>query len=139
MLEYLELRDLLESQNKEVPPELLNNIAVLYHLEAEAIQSFFEGRTSYNFRLTAENTTEENLTSAFSNAELLYQQALTKLAEESSLEGSLRIQALKTSIRYNVARLFEERGDIDKAEANYKDLLKSHPAFVECTSIFLFL
>jgi hypothetical protein len=77
------------------------------------------------------------LNEAFSYAESLYQQALTQLADENFLasEGALRVHGLQTSIRYNVARLFECRGDVDKAETHYKDLLKLHPAYIECRGI----
>ena len=130
----MELLTLLKKQDKPVPPELLNNMAVLYHLEAVGIQDYFDGNPTNLFKILPEEATENNLNQAFAFAESLYQQALTQLADDSFLatEDKFRVHALQTSIRYNVARLFECRGDVDKAEMHYKDLLKLHPAFIEC-------
>jgi RNA polymerase-associated protein CTR9 len=130
-LGYLELTELLEKQEKDVPPEILNNIAVLYHLEAEAIHSFSEGNFQMNFKLPQEAASEKYLEDTLSSAESLYQQALQKLADLDSTDLH-RKAALQLSIRYNVARLFECKGEAEKAEANYKDLLKAHPAFLDC-------
>ncbi|KAJ3371949.1 protein required for normal CLN1 and CLN2 G1 cyclin expression [Kappamyces sp. JEL0680] len=133
---YMELLALLEKQQAEIPPELLNNIAVLYHLEAEAINSFYEGNFQVNFKISPDAIGETNLNQALTSAESLYHQALTVLNTESFLESSnsQRVAALQISIRYNVARLFECTGNIDKAELHYKELLKSHPAFTDCAT-----
>lgn len=125
----------MEKKGKDIPPELLNNIAVLYHIEADSINSFYQGQYQVHCKILPEDTTEANLNEALDNAQNLYEQALTKLAESDFLEdreNAERVTALQTTIRFNVSRLYEARGEVDKADLNYKELLKVYPAFGEC-------
>lgn len=135
-VEYLQLHALLEKQKTSIPPELLNNIAVLYHIEADSINHFYQGSFQVNCRV--EDVTDLNLKAALDSAQSLYEQALTKLAQETHLtaQDPERLIALQTTIRFNVARLFESKGDIKKAENTYKELLGIYPAFGECNIIF---
>jgi RNA polymerase-associated protein CTR9 len=104
---------LKEKDPKTVPPQLLNNIAVLYHLGAES---------------------QKDPAIAYKNAESYYQQALTVLSDESftSTEDPWLVSSVGTTMRFNIARLYESQGDAPKAEIQYKELLKSHPAYIDC-------
>lgn len=107
--------------------ELVNNVAVLSHLEAESQDS-----------LKADpQTIEKKRADSLHAAQLLYQEALVLLTQEAYLKGqsSEKIFGIQTTIRYNVARLYEAKGDVDKAIAQYLDLLKVDPSFIECTNL----
>jgi RNA polymerase-associated protein CTR9 len=125
---YHELVQLLESEQKQVSPELLNNLAVLYHLEAEEIKNIFNSDYRKNYRVDVRGTDEANLESALEASEGLYQQALVAV---SGIQVD-KDYAIRTTIRYNVARLFESTGQVEKAQTHYEEILKSHPAYDDC-------
>lgn len=125
---------MLEEEGHSIPPELLNNVAVLYHLDAKAINSFFDPSYRKNFRISAEGTSHSHLFTVLSSAESLYQRALVTAAsnEYRSSEENWKVNAIQTIIRYNVALLFETRGEVEKAETHFKEILKIHPSFEDC-------
>lgn len=131
-IEYQELVSLLESQDAEVPPELLNNIAVLYHIEADAINSFFMGRFEVNCPINESDTSEAHFLEVLDAAETLYGKAVAILASPDFSADSSRTTALKTTIKFNVARLYETKGQTEKAVEKYNELLQSTPAFIDC-------
>jgi hypothetical protein len=44
ILEYSELHEFWRKKDRPVPPELLNYMAVLFHLEAVGIEDYFDGK-----------------------------------------------------------------------------------------------
>jgi RNA polymerase-associated protein CTR9 len=80
--------------------------------------------------------TSSNLGSLFllqgnvDNAEREYQYALERLANETGQDA----EVLKTDLAYNLARAYEENGDVVKASQWYRDVLRQHPEHMECES-----
>lgn len=62
------------------------------------------------------------------SAEREYQYALEKLANETGQAA----EVLKTDLAYNLARAYEENGDVVKASQWYRDVLRQHPEHMEC-------
>ncbi|ORY32073.1 putative Pol II transcription elongation factor [Naematelia encephala] len=60
-------------------------------------------------------------------AERMYQEALQKLAQDTGNES----EVLKTVLAYNLARAYEEEGDVVKATQWYRDVLRQHPEHME--------
>jgi RNA polymerase-associated protein CTR9 len=83
--------------------------------------------------------TSSNLGSLFllqgnvDSAEREYQFALEKLANETGQDAEI----LKIDLAYNLARAYEENGDVVKASQWYRDVLRQHPEHMECESIHL--
>ncbi|KAL2915414.1 protein required for normal CLN1 and CLN2 G1 cyclin expression [Polyrhizophydium stewartii] len=98
--------------NVAVPPELYNNLAVLYHLEALKPQS-------------SKDAAQQSMNAA----ERLYQRAME--AGYEGVEAVRRIEDVRTTIKYNLARLSESRGSAKGAESQYLDILKVHPSYVD--------
>jgi RNA polymerase-associated protein CTR9 len=69
----------------------------------------------------------EHLDGRLSEARALYESALTKAAVSTS--GSA--EAMSTSILYNLARVYEDQGDVDLAKEAYEKLLSRHPEYVD--------
>ena len=63
-------------------------------------------------------------------AERMYQEALQKLAAQDGKEA----EVLKTVLAYNLARAYEEGGEVVQAAQWYRDVLRQHPEHVECES-----
>lgn len=63
-------------------------------------------------------------------AERMYQEALQKLASETGKDA----EVLKTVLAYNLARAYEEGGEVVKASQWYRDVLRQHPEHMECES-----
>ena len=63
----------------------------------------------------------------FQEARLLYEKALT---EASSVEG-LAGENMSTTILYNLARVYEEQGEISTAREAYDKLLGRHPEYAD--------
>ena len=61
-------------------------------------------------------------------AERIYQEALQKLATEDGKDA----EVLKTVLAYNLARAYEEGGEVVKAAQWYRDVLRQHPEHLEC-------
>jgi RNA polymerase-associated protein CTR9 len=125
---YSQLLLLLQELNPDsIAPELLNNIAVLHHLEGyqkddsiEMIEDDIEKSNAHR-------------NSSLQAAETLYQQALimvTKPAYASSHE-SWKVNAIQSTIRFNVACLYETKMDHLKASNQFLELLKIHPADID--------
>jgi tetratricopeptide (TPR) repeat protein len=113
---------------------------VLYHLECEGINEYHDSSYHKLGRINIEDTSYNHYLKSLHNAEKIYQQALVGLTDETYIaltEDPVKINLIQTLIRYNVARLFETSGQIDKAEINYREILKAHPAFIDC--IFLLI
>lgn len=104
-----------DTETKLISPELLNNIAALYQIES--------GDNSMAPR-------QQSLQSA----ETIYQEALILLTNTEYLaeRDEHEILALKSTIRYNIARLYESKGETEKAKQQYIDLLSNNPANLDC-------
>jgi RNA polymerase-associated protein CTR9 len=89
------------SSSGTVDPRLMNNLGVLRHIDAD----FIEARTMYELALT------RTATSGFQDDEL----------------G----EAVATTILYNLARVYEDQGEIDIAREAYEKLLSRHPEYVD--------
>lgn len=61
-------------------------------------------------------------------AERTYQEALQSLASENGKEAEF----LKTVLAYNLARAYEEGGEVVEAAQWYRDVLRQHPEHMEC-------
>ncbi|KAJ3269385.1 protein required for normal CLN1 and CLN2 G1 cyclin expression [Terramyces sp. JEL0728] len=131
---YLEMLKLMESQESAVCPELLNNIAVLFHLEADAINEYFDTSSKKFSKLAFSESTDDHFRMLLDEAKSLYERALIVLLDENykANEELEKLDALQTSIRINVARLYESQGDIGSAEAQYQELLRMHPSYDDC-------
>jgi RNA polymerase-associated protein CTR9 len=85
----------------EYMPELLNNVAAINHMDG---------------RLDA--------------AETSYHKALDLCASKES-DVDMAAEATITSIRYNLARLYEERNEIKRAEDIYKDIADKYHGYAD--------
>jgi len=63
-------------------------------------------------------------------AERMYQEALQALAAENGKDA----EVLKTVLAYNLARSYEEGGEVVEAAQWYRDVLRQHPEHMECES-----
>jgi RNA polymerase-associated protein CTR9 len=86
----------------DIPPEIHNNIA------------------SCLFRL-------ERYPESKKHYELALQRARQERKQDESYYG-----AISVTTTYNMARLHEEMHEYDKAEILYKNILREHPAYVDC-------
>lgn len=125
--------------------DIFLDLATLWHSEAidKAIGAY---QTASNiFRDSNDETkdldvrqirTSSNLGSLFllqgnvDSAEREYQYALERLANETGQDA----EVLKTDLAYNLARAYEENGDVVKASQWYRDVLRQHPEHMECKS-----
>jgi RNA polymerase-associated protein CTR9 len=130
--------------------DIFLDLATLWHSEAidKAIGAY---QTASNIFRDASSDDEEkpldvrqirtssNLGSLFllqgnvDSAEREYQFALEKLANETGQDAEI----LKIDLAYNLARAYEENGDVVKASQWYRDVLRQHPEHMECESIQL--
>jgi RNA polymerase-associated protein CTR9 len=103
-------------------------------MEAEEISLFYTEGYRKNFILKADDVSDRALQDLLYNAEDFYQQALLTLSSESYKESKEPwfLNALQSTIRYNIARLFETRGEYDTARNQYKEILNIHPAYDDC-------
>lgn len=60
-----------------------------------------------------------------------YEASLERSKRESEHDESY-YNAISVTTTYNLARLYETRSEVDKAEKLYKDILKEHPNYVDC-------
>lgn len=93
---------LTENINAEVPPEIWNNIAAL------------------NYRMG-------NLTEAKDKLERALERAKSEAEHDSQYYDSISV-----TMTYNLARLYEEMCEFDRADKLYKDILKEHPNYIDC-------
>jgi RNA polymerase-associated protein CTR9 len=130
--------------------DIFLDLATLWHSEAidKAIGAY---QTASNIFRDASNDDDEkpldvrqirtssNLGSLFllqgnvDSAEREYQFALEKLANETGQDAEI----LKIDLAYNLARAYEENGDVVKASQWYRDVLRQHPEHMECESFQL--
>jgi tetratricopeptide (TPR) repeat protein len=131
---YHDLLNLLQEKGKNASPQLLNNLAVLYHLESQEITSAYSNGYRKNYRIEVNGFDEKNLLNSLESSEALYQQALMAASAEDYVHSTEQgtVSAVQITIRYNVARLFEVLGEIEKAESHYQEILKIHPAYEDC-------
>jgi len=87
----------------EYMPELLNNIAAINHMDGRLEQA--EG--SYSKALDM---------------------CVSKLQED---DADMATEATITTIRYNLARLYEERNEIERAEEVYKDITQKYHGYAD--------
>ncbi|OUM70506.1 hypothetical protein PIROE2DRAFT_56800 [Piromyces sp. E2] len=101
---YYKAAEILENSNERVPPELWNNIAVLYHLEGD-----------------------------LGMAEQMYQKAYSECEEKMNLSEVDKeyYDGLDTSISYNVSRLYETQKEPSKASVIYKKIIKNHSRYLD--------
>lgn len=53
-------------------------------------------------------------------------------SEMQNAEDEAYYKAISVTIKYNMARLYEAECRFDKAEKNYKDILREHPTYIDC-------
>lgn len=89
-----------------------------------------EGKsTDYrNIRLSSNLGTLFHLQGNIETAERMYQEALSKIASDEGQEA----EVAKTMLAYNLARAYEDDGDVVKASQWYRDVLRQHPEHMEC-------
>jgi len=104
LIAYYKAAEILENSNERVPPELWNNIAVLYHLEGD-----------------------------LGMAEQMYQKAYSECEEKMNLSEVDKeyYDGLDTSISYNVSRLYETQKEPSKASVIYKKIIKNHSRYLD--------
>lgn len=85
-----------------------------------------------NIRLASNLGTLFHLQGNVETAERMYQEALSKIADEEGKEA----EVAKTILAYNLARAYEDDGDVVKASQWYRDVLRQHPEHVECKLAF---
>ena len=78
-------------------------------------------------RLSSNLGTLYQLQGNVETAERMYQEALSKVASEEGNDA----ETIKTILAYNLARAYEEEGDIPKATQWYRDVLRQHPEHME--------
>jgi RNA polymerase-associated protein CTR9 len=93
---------LTDKVGAEVPPEILNNVASLH------------------YRMN-------NLPEAKNKLE----QALERAKNEAEHDAQY-YDSISVTMTYNLARLYEEMCEFDKADKLYKDILKEHPNYIDC-------
>ena len=64
------------------------------------------------------------------SAESMYEETLRKIPED---EGKDK-EYLRTVLAYNIARAFEDKGDVLLASQWYRQILSKHPEHIECES-----
>ncbi|KAF6763213.1 RNA polymerase II-associated protein [Ephemerocybe angulata] len=88
-----------------VDPRLINNIGALAHLEGHLAE-----------------------------ATALYEAALTKAADINFIQKAglqSNVEAMSTSMLYNLARVYEDKGEVDLAKGAYDKLLSRHPEYID--------
>jgi len=129
--------------------DIFLDLATLWHNEAidKAIGAYQTASNIFRDSTDAESETRtldvrqirtsSNLGSLFllqgnvDSAEREYQFALEKLANETGQDA----EVLKIDLAYNLARAYEENGEVVKASQWYRDVLRQHPEHMECESL----
>jgi hypothetical protein len=126
LFDYTNVLNIMDETGIQPQPELLNNIAALHHLTAE----------SYNADADiSQEIWEQQKNRSFKCAENLLERAMLILTDETFIatQHNTKINSILITIRFNIARLNEAKGDISKAQMQYKDILSLHPAYIDCT------
>ncbi|KAG8810480.1 hypothetical protein FRC17_002919 [Serendipita sp. 399] len=97
---YQDARSISVSTPKGVDPRIVNNIAVLVHLE----NNLNEARSLYEESLGLVST--------------------TWAADE-------QMDAMSTTVLYNLARIYEDQGEMSTAKEAYEKLLQRHPEYID--------
>lgn len=61
-----------------------------------------------------------------------YYEASLERSKHESEHDEHYYSAISVTTTYNLARLYESRSEVDKAERYYKGILKEHPNYVDC-------
>ncbi|KAI8919694.1 hypothetical protein BC831DRAFT_480363 [Entophlyctis helioformis] len=132
-----------------IVPELLCNMGALYHVEAVQLLGAGGTAASTDDRDVAGSTvahqTHETRLAAVAGllqkAQTFYERALADVTAQARDDGAdgaddvakrVHAEAVRTSVRYNLARLEETRGNAAEAEELYKGILADHPAYIDC-------
>ncbi|XP_018496756.1 LOW QUALITY PROTEIN: RNA polymerase-associated protein CTR9 homolog [Galendromus occidentalis] len=99
---YETVKSILQEDQAEIPPEILNNMA------------------SLEYRL-----------GKLDEAKGLYETALERCQIESEHDENY-YKSMSVMINYNLARVFEGLNQLDKATQLYKDILKEYPNYIDC-------
>ncbi len=67
-----------------------------------------------------------------------YEASLDRSRKEAQHDETY-YSAISVTTTYNLGRLYEATNEYDKAERLYKDILREHPNYVDCKSLFLAL
>ena len=93
---------LRETIKAEIPPEILNNVAALHFRMGDLDQ-----------------------------AKKYYEQSLERSRTEAEHDETY-YGAISVTTNYNLARLYEQTNDFNKALDLYKNILREHPNYVDC-------
>lgn len=88
--------------NEYSNPSLLNNLAVVKHLDGN-----------------------------FSEARSIYENALTSASTGVTGQSQTQIEAISTTILYNLARAYEDQGEVSLAKEAYEKLISRHPEYID--------
>ena len=97
--------DYLAALRESLPPQLLNNVACYY------------------FR-----------SEKFTEAQELFQTALNACIKAGERDEQLNIDAVVTTISYNLGRTYESEGDLDEARRVYEGLLERHNEYIDAST-----
>lgn len=106
--EALRINQASSAESGVVDPRLMNNLGVLMHLEG-----------------------------TWTEAREIYELALTRTAASGFSEGELG-EGVSTTILYNLARVYEDQGEVDMAREAYEKLLSRHPEYIDGMSPSMF-
>eukprot|EP00117_Sycon_ciliatum_P023928 scpid24561/ scgid20224/ RNA polymerase-associated protein CTR9 homolog; SH2 domain-binding protein 1; Tetratricopeptide repeat-containing, SH2-binding phosphoprotein of 150 kDa len=100
---YEKAVDILQNKvHAEIPPEIANNMAVLYCRQND-----------------------------FAKAEPLLTKA-SECVQKEGQDEDVYYHSITITILYNMARLMESRSRMDEAEALYKRIIKEQPMYIDC-------
>lgn len=105
--EALRINEASSAGSGVVDPRLMNNLGVLRHLDG-----------------------------TWKEAREIYELALTRTAASGFSEGELG-EGVATTILYNLARVYEDQGEVDMAREAYEKLLSRHPEYIDGMSWFM--
>lgn len=130
-LAYLAAARLLKEINRDVPAQLYNNIAALYHVQADSITLTYEAAPIKAPAGSEElpRSRDDLITLALKYYELARDACEEQEGDEKTKDG------LRTTLTYNMARLHESRGDLEKAEELHNEVLALHPNYLDSMSL----
>ncbi|KAJ3187436.1 protein required for normal CLN1 and CLN2 G1 cyclin expression [Gaertneriomyces sp. JEL0708] len=111
---YLDAARILQTQGMIVPPQLYNNIGVLFHII---------GQTEVPKKVTETSNETSKKNTPYHSAAEYYSKALTTCEND---------EVTKVTVKYNTARLHEAMGESEAGLALYHEILSSHPAYLDC-------
>jgi RNA polymerase-associated protein CTR9 len=123
---------LMNTAGKEIPNEIWNNVGLLYHK--------LNGKTNYKL---AEGCYRQALTGTFGdlpqNDLLNIKESMDEVIDSewditiylNGPEADDLVKPINVTILYNIARLYEEANQLDKARAIYDILIAKHPHYAD--------